>query len=193
MTEQAEVKSRGLLRIAIALLLIGAALLWLASGLTWVIATPPGAGSSESIDGGSALPALRAVALLSLAAVGGLLAASATLKRVVGGVVAFAGVASLVALVVLLNSGFASALATVPSGLGGVAEVVGVNVAGPAVAALGLLIVTAGGVVALVRPGDGAGLGRRFDRPSADRPGNSSADLWSALDRGEDPTEDPAR
>jgi hypothetical protein len=55
----------------------------------------------------------------------------------------------------------------------------------------GLLAVIVGGL-AVVRSGDWAALGRKYEAPGTPQQvaaGDSAVSTWEALDRGEDPTE----
>jgi hypothetical protein len=111
---------------------------------------------------------VRPVALLALAGAGALLAVQGWLRRVVG------------VLIVLAGAGLLAS--------GGLWPAVG----GAAVMAGGLLVLRFGG--------DWPGMAARYERPgpavgsgpaTAGEP-LSTQDTWAALDRGEDPTEDPA-
>jgi hypothetical protein len=60
----------------------------------------------------------------------------------------------------------------------------------PYVAAFGGVLLAATGVLVALRGRRWAALGARYDAPAVRPP--TEADLWSALDRGEDPTADPS-
>jgi hypothetical protein len=65
-----------------------------------------------------------------------------------------------------------------------------VHVAGsawPWVAAVGAALVVAAGAVTVLFGPSWPGLGRRYDAPTS-APVDDDASMWSALDRGEDPT-----
>ncbi|RZS34299.1 tryptophan-associated transmembrane protein [Herbihabitans rhizosphaerae] len=132
-------------------LLLGSVALWGSSRLDW---ERPGA--------------LVPLALLALAGIAGLIATAGLARRVLGAVLALAGLAA-AWLAVAADGGFA------PRGLA---------VAG------GLLIVT-GGVLVVRHAADLPRLGARYQasnaKPSTD--GDPDADLWRALSEGRDPTE----
>jgi len=176
----------------------GALLLILSSSMTWAVATTAIAGASVPLDGATCLPAARAVALLSLAAIGGLLAARGALRLLIGLLVTAAGLAVLVVCVSAVRDGFAEvAAAALPASVdGSAAVVIDRSVSGPLLAVIGLLAVVGGGLLTVLTYRQWPALGSRYERPVAgestvvDNPSElrGSADLWTALDRGEDPT-----
>ena len=194
-------------RISLLLLAAGAALTFAAAALTWITVGSAVAGATLDLDGGACVPALRAVALVGLAGIGGLLAARGVMRRLVGALVAGAALVALVAVVGAVRDGLSTIAAQArPVSLdGSPAVVLHTSAAGPTLAIVGLLFLVAGGLVAAVAPTNSAGLSDRFSRsgsatnsmsagvaPSAgesDAPDvTNPATLWSALDRGEDPT-----
>jgi hypothetical protein len=60
-------------------------------------------------------------------------------------------------------------------------------------AVLGALVATSAGLLAAVRSGEWAAMGRKYEVPDAAQPavpkGDPADTAWDALDRGEDPTE----
>ncbi|MCX6460874.1 MAG: Trp biosynthesis-associated membrane protein [Actinobacteria bacterium] len=185
-------------RTALMMLASGALVLILSSSMTWAVATTAIAGASVPLDGATCLPAARAVALLSLAAIGGLLAARGALRLLIGLLVTAAGLAVLVVCVSALRDGFAEvAAAALPASVdGSAAVVIDRSVSGPLLAVIGLLAVVGGGLLTVLTYRQWPALGSRYERPVAgestvvDNPSDprGSADLWTALDRGEDPT-----
>ena len=185
-------------RSALMLLAAGALLLILSSSMTWASATTAIAGASVALDGATCLPGGRAVALVSLAAIGGLLAARGVLRLLIGLVVTVASLGVLAACVSALRNGFAEvAAAALPASVdGSAAVVIERSVSGPLVAVIGLLAVVGGGVLTVLTYRRWPALGSRYERPVEGNPGvvngpgepRGSADLWTALDRGEDPT-----
>lgn len=184
----------------LALVGAGAALLLIASTMTWAVAASSVAGAAIALDGAACVPAVRSVGLLALAGVGGLLAVRGRARAVIGVVLALAGVWGMLKLVAVARDGLAGVVAAaLPVSLDGAPpRLVDTAWAGPLLAALGFASVVVGGAAATVLRSAG-GLGRRFERDgtavSADSAGGvgtgSSADalaMWSALDRGEDPT-----
>ena len=185
-------------RVALTLLGLGAIALLVSTSLTWVTAANSVAGGAISLDGATCLPAGRAVAVLALASVGGILATRGTIRRVIGVVVVLAAGATLVVLLLRVADGFAAvAGAALPTSLdGSAAVVVSRSMLGPILAIGGILAVTLGGVLTVASAGQSRGLGDRFERapdeaagPPSEESDVSAAALWSALDRGEDPTE----
>jgi hypothetical protein len=192
---QAEARYR---RISLLVLAAGALLLLLASSMTWAVATTTIAGASVPLDGATCLPGARAVALLALAAIGGLLAARGVLRLLIGLLVTAVSLLVMAACVSALRNGFADvAAAALPVSVDGSAAVVmNRSVLPPLLALMGLLLVAVGGLVAVLTSRRWPTLGSRYERPtpagtavaeSADQ-SRSGADLWNALDRGEDPT-----
>lgn len=156
-----------------------AGLLWAASAATWYHAGP------TAVVGGTVHPWLTGVALLALAGVAALVAAAGWARRLLGGVLGLAAVAS------------AAAAAADLARPAGDLRVPGASAA-PVVTAAPLLAV-AGGVVLLavgafvllreprlarVRLG-GAAREPRREQADPDRA------AWAALDDGRDPTVDP--
>jgi len=186
--------------LSLTLIAVGALLVLVSQSMTWAVAATAVAGASIPLDGSVCLPAGRAVALLALAAVGGLLAARGAARLLIAALLM--GV-SLVVLVGLLRGavlgGLADVAATLPRAIdGSVAMIVDRSTLPPALSVLGLVAVLIGGLLALVAPGGWSGLSRRFEhaRPdsaegvapqSAARP-SDPVTVWQALDRGEDPT-----
>jgi hypothetical protein len=194
-------------RISLLLLAAGAALTFAAAALTWITVGSAVAGATLDLDGGACVPALRAVALVGLAGIGGLLAARGVMRRVVGALVAGAALVALVAVVGAVRDGFSTIAAEArPVSLdGSPAVVLHSSAVGPTVAIVGLLLLAGGGIVAAIAPTNSAGLSDRFSRSDSSANSNSTnaarpagdsaaldvanpATLWSALDRGEDPT-----
>jgi Tryptophan-associated transmembrane protein (Trp_oprn_chp) len=161
---------RGRRELAVAVLLCaaGAGTVLIAARQTWVVElTPRPAPLPELRDeqtGGALRPWLPALGWVALAGAGALLAVRGALRRVLGGLLALAGAA------------------IVPGAL---------TVAGgwPVLAAAGGLAVVAAGAVTVARGGRWPSMGARYER--AARTSQREADpaqLWQALDRGEDPT-----
>ncbi len=185
-------------RTALMMLAAGALLLVLSSSMTWAVATTAIAGASVALDGATCLPGARAVALVSLAAIGGLLAARGALRLLIGLLVTAVSLGVLSACVSALRNGFAEvAAAALPASVdGSAAVVIDRSMSGPVLAVIGLLAVVGGGLVTVLTCRHWPALGSRYERPVAgdsavvDNPSEhrGSADLWTALDRGEDPT-----
>jgi uncharacterized membrane protein (TIGR02234 family) len=201
------------LGLVVVSLVVAAAALWAASRGSWWTVTwsDPLRGTVVArASGAEAEPVLVPWALLALAAVAGVLATAGWGRRVVGAVVALAGL-------VALWRGLAGLAAPGPAGLPAAARRAGtvagveVTVWWPLLAALGALVMTGAGVVVTWRAGELPRLGARYDAPAPGRtPGGSGAssgtgeqdrrprrpadpdqELWQALDEGRDPTVEP--
>ncbi len=194
-------------RVALVLLGAGAALCFTAAALTWITVGSAVAGATLDLDGGTCVPALRAIALVSLAGIGGLLAAKGVMRKVIGALVTVAALGGLVPVVASVRDGFSAiAASSRPVSLDGTpAAVLHTSALGPTLAIIGLLLVVVGGLVAILARTQAAGLSERFDRTqsapsagsrfddqatqaSAASEDDNPATMWSALDRGEDPT-----
>lgn len=169
-------------------LLGAAAVLWVSSRLTWWYSASTGIAAPVTSDGAQHTPALLPLAVLAVAGVAGVLATSGWARRVVGALLALAGLAA----------GW--------TGIDGVSEVLGPRprgfplaevLAGRLLAVLaGIAMIIAG--VVLVRVGHRMpGLGSRYRAPAAARtargraPNGDEPDdkwLWQALSDGQDPT-----
>ncbi|MET7393261.1 Trp biosynthesis-associated membrane protein [Dactylosporangium sp. NPDC005572] len=157
----------------------GAALVLLAATRGWqeivterVAPLPPETVRRTGTDLAPWLPALGAVAL---AGAGALLATRGAARLVVGGLLTVAGAGTVVAALLTLGDG--------------------VTVAWPVLSALGGLVVAAAGVVTVRFGRSWPAMGARYERPERPRTPDgeprrpaSQAELWDALDRGEDPT-----
>lgn len=156
--------------VAVAACVIGAGLALFAVSRTWlevVSVRPAPLPPVHELKTGSALyPWLPALGLVALAGAGALLATRGLVRAAVG--------------VLLLLCGFgliAGAAGHLPGGW-------------PVTTALGGLLVAGAGGLALARGRRWPALGARYDRPAGAtaRAPKSGAELWDALDRGDDPT-----
>jgi uncharacterized membrane protein (TIGR02234 family) len=182
---------------ALTVLLAGGVLLLVTSGLTW--------GEAQAVDravppvvvsGRDVLPVTQAVGLLALAAVVAVHASRRTGRRVVGGLLALAGlgVAAWASLTALELTDHVLRYAAGPAGVGGFSATVAR--VGPVLAAVGGLLVGAVGVAVMVLGSGWPGMGARYERDRARLADHSTPeqaatydrDVWNALDRGEDPT-----
>lgn len=172
-----------LLWTVILLLAVGAGLLYLSSKLTWTWTrhpTPLRGMTVDAQDGATAQPALVPLALLALAGIAATLAIGGWWRRIIGGLLALAGLATVWA----GTSGLSGLAAAHPVGY----PASQVAIAHGVVLIAGLLIVVAS--VLVVR---GARtlprLGSNYQAPGArTRPKDPDAELWRALSEGEDPT-----
>ncbi|MEV8514714.1 Trp biosynthesis-associated membrane protein [Dactylosporangium sp. NPDC051484] len=127
---------------------------------------------TEHRTGTEIAPWLPALGVVALAGAGALLATRAAARLVVGALLILSGAGVVVAALVTLGDD--------------------VKVVWPLLCTLGGLVVLAAGLVTARAGRSWPGMGARYERLSAaekkpDRPA-SQAELWDALDRGEDPT-----
>lgn len=149
----------------IAVVVLGCVLALLAAGRPWVTR----ASGSAPLTGDDLTPVLTPLALAVLAGTVAVLATRGPGRRLIGALIALCGV------------GAAAAALTAA----------GTNTVWPYVATAGAVLMTAAGVLAVLRGGRWGGMSGRYDRPgsSAARPADDRS-LWDALDRGDDPTSD---
>ncbi|MEU8285891.1 Trp biosynthesis-associated membrane protein [Micromonospora sp. NPDC048905] len=181
------------LTYAVLLCLVGAALALWAATRTWsvelTVRPAPLPPVRDTHSGAGLLPWLPALALVTLAGGGALLATRGRLRQVLG---ALLGV---LALAVAAGGGY---------GLG--VDVDGsVSRQWPVLCLLGGLLAAAGGFWTAVRGGGWPAMGARYERPARTAPqavpaptgasespapmaGRRTTEAWDALDRGEDPT-----
>lgn len=165
------------------LLIVGAGLLWLSSRLTWdwsTQLTPLRGTVVVTRTGSQVAAALNPLAIIALAAVAALLAIGGWLRRLVGILVAIAGLAAIWVGANALPSVFGTQPAGYPR-----SQVV----SGHLVAVLAGLVVLAAGVQ-IVRYASGMPrLGGSYQTPgAAKRRHDPDTELWQALSDGEDPT-----
>lgn len=163
-------------------LFLGAAALWGASRLVWS-AQPRDGGVRgtllETQTGAQHSGALVPLALLAVAGVAGAVATGGWPRRVLGGILAVAGVwACWVAVDGVSFGGF-------PAG-----APVWQLFTGRGLALLGGILVLLGGLSALKHAGAMPRLGARYAAPSAQKTARDpDTELWEALSEGEDPTD----
>lgn len=181
--------NRNLLGPAVlALLVVGGGTL-LALRATWAGATASVAGLPEvdlAVKGSDVVPGAVGLAILVMAAAAGVIAAGPRLRRVIGAVVALAGVAG-----VVLAARMTEALATAQARAIDDTAVSGAEVAwdrsiAQAFTITGFVLTVAVGAFIAWRGPHWATMGRKYDAPAAREP--DSSDLWKAMDDGIDPT-----
>ena len=186
---------------------LGAALTLLAGGQAWAEITarrqPPLPPVTAAVTGGEAAPLAPAAALVLIAAAGALLAVRGTGRVVVGLLMVLAGVG------IAWSSGRVLGGADVVSdrlrsfGVPASALTSDLAATWPVLAVVGGGLGIAAGLLAVVRGRRWPAMGRRYERsdgtaPGAARPVPAATDeqraqsAWTALDRGEDPTDGPA-
>jgi uncharacterized membrane protein (TIGR02234 family) len=180
------------LRAAVLGCLVSGAVVLLAQGRTW--ARIDGAFGPRAMSGRVFTGALTTLGLVALA---GVVAVAATRRRSrvpVGLALAVCGAAVVaIALDAIRDTeGPVYAAYRAPAAVGEVVAVAPVawpvhETAWPYATVGAGLLLAATGVLVAVRGPRWAALGARYDAPTAPRP-RTDADLWSALDRGEDPT-----
>ncbi|MGH8773634.1 MAG: Trp biosynthesis-associated membrane protein [Jiangellaceae bacterium] len=153
--------------------------------------------TSEQVSGRDLFPFGQAVALLGLAAVVAIPATRRGGRRVIGTVLALAGLGTVLGaygLALELPSRVAHWLEPAPEVASVVSEASAVEGAAVTTGVGGLLIAAAGVAVA-VRGPRWPGMGRRYEReptrpasPHQTSQRTTSRDAWDALDRGDDPT-----
>jgi hypothetical protein len=155
----------------------GAGLALLAAGRTWaevtVVRPAPLPPLHEARTGSALLPWLPALALVALAGAGALLATRGLVRTAVG------------VLLLLAGSGLA---------IGAVTRLAAGDSPGwPLLTVVAGLVIAASGGLTVVRGRDWPGMAARYERPArrsaapAGEP-RTEAQIWDALDRGEDPT-----
>uniref|UniRef100_UPI0015F109BD Trp biosynthesis-associated membrane protein n=1 Tax=Pseudonocardia pini TaxID=2758030 RepID=UPI0015F109BD len=135
--------------------------------------------------------------VVAVAGVAAAVALSGVPRRILGGLVAAAGVGGLVtALVGWLSPPSAEELpGLLGSAAGGAAAVPGAVVtttAAPLLAVLGGLLVALGGVLLVVADRRLPRMGAKYDAPGAARPVDPERTAWDELDSGVDPTTEGA-
>jgi len=174
-------------------LLAAAGALAASSRLTWFAADVPAAGRASvrvTVTGADATAGLDGVGLLAVAGVAAAVALAGPARRMLGAVLALAGVwlGAVVAATAAPTGAEIAALPTAPAG-GAVPAVVAATAA-PALAAAGVaLLIAAGGALALVEPRLPR-FGARYAAVQAPRAGvDPGRAAWDALDAGRDPTD----
>ncbi|HWD06407.1 MAG TPA: Trp biosynthesis-associated membrane protein [Amycolatopsis sp.] len=160
-------------------LLLGALALWGASKLPWYAEFRDEGVLGVKLyteDGEQRATALVPLALLALAGVAGVVATGGWTRRILGVLLALAGLAGIWTGVNGVKFGWAPGLPVAQLLLGRGLAVLG-----------GILLVVAG-LVAVKGAGAARRLGSRYSAPGAKRR-DPDTELWEALSEGEDPTE----
>ena len=167
---------------ALFVVLCGALLVLLASLQRWAdvvvdvtVSVPPSV--YEELEGHAVAPAARALGLVGLAGTVALAATRRVGRRLVGVVLALAGVGT------VLASLFWTAETSWSPGAGDATVPLRIT-DWSWVSVFGGALLVAGGVWAIARAGSWPTMGERYDRAASP----AGSDAWSALDRGEDPT-----
>jgi uncharacterized membrane protein (TIGR02234 family) len=193
---------------AAALAVAGGALALIAAGQTWVRLTavrrPPLPPVTDLRSGGQVAPLVTATGLLLLAAAVALVAtrgsarvAVGLLMAVAGGVLGWSGARTLAGRLAV-DTAALSTVGTSP----GVRLQAHVQAAWPVLAVVAGVLAVAAGLLVVLRGRSWPAMGRRYERPGpadgAAPPARAeptdeerAAAAWRALDRGDDPTEEP--
>lgn len=181
--------SRRGLGTAVLLVLAGALLLLVSTAGPWVtgvqVQPEPLPSPPVEVGGGEAAAPVRALGLVVLAAVPALAATRRTGRTVVGVLLVLAGAAAGAAAVQVLGD---------PASLVDLDVDDVATTTRPFVAIAGAVLTCLAGAVVTARGRRWAALGRRYEAPAARETAPSparpaeGAELWEALDRGEDPT-----
>ncbi|TWG08715.1 Trp biosynthesis-associated membrane protein [Saccharopolyspora dendranthemae] len=192
-------RSKRLLWSVLLLVLAGAGALWGASGLTWVgqrYRTPFGTETVSGATGAVLRPELVPMALAALAAVAAVLATGGLLRRLVGVLIALAGALLAWRAYQQISGGwFTHAGGDVPPGSTPIGEL-STQPAGPALMALGAVLLLIAGVLVVVRAGRMPAMGARYSAPGAAKEQQSQdpdRQWWNELDAGRDPTQEDDR
>ncbi|WP_410609683.1 Trp biosynthesis-associated membrane protein [Amycolatopsis sp. lyj-109] len=163
-------------------LLLGALALWGASRLTWFAEFRDGGVRGTVLyreTGEQRASALVPLALLALAGVAGLVATGGWARRVLGVVLALAGLAAIwIGVAGVRFSGYADGLPVTQMLLG------------RALAVVAGILVAAGGLAAVKGAGRATRLGAKYAAPATRKKvRDPDVQLWDALSEGEDPTD----
>lgn len=191
--------------LAAALLLgaVGAGLVMLSAGRTWATGSAPSAGGllPISVSGKDVTAVPDGLALAGLAALVAVFAVRRIGRLVVSGLLALSGAGTVAAAVSgARDTAALHQAAAKASGLtGATAQDIG-HTGWPWLTAAGGALLLVAGVIALARSTAWPAMSGRYERDGAPAAGrgrrapdpNRPEELWKALDRGEDPTADPA-
>lgn len=182
--------------LAVALVGAGSALALLGFSLTWVTvtATTPGLPTTiRAVSGRDVEPGATALVVLLVAALLAVWATYGVVRRVVGVVIALAGLALAVVAVRAGLAPYDAARVPESTELGGVPAFVPTSWWW--LAAAGGLLAAGGGVVVAVTGHRWSAMSERYGADRAPVPAPTRAgsrDAWQLLDQGVDPTADPA-
>ncbi|MFF4649060.1 TIGR02234 family membrane protein [Streptomyces sp. NPDC001380] len=182
------------LALMLLLTLAGAVLVLWAVGRTWAEGSAAGLGRAHlSVTGRQVSGVPGALALVGLASAVAVLAVRRAGRLAVGALVALAGAGAAVAAALgAADTAAVDAEAARSTALAAASATRVTHTAWPWLAVAGGVLLCAAGLLTLLRGRDWPSMSSRYDAPAgrarAPRREATPADLWNALDRGEDPT-----
>jgi uncharacterized membrane protein (TIGR02234 family) len=186
------------LTITVLLALLGGIVAWVAAGRVWATGTAGEAPSTlpVSATGNDLSAAVTALGLTALAGALALLATRQLPRRLVGGLLAAAGLGIAVNAVGARGASHAAHVLGEKAATKGFATsaVAAHSASWWLLAVVGGVLVTLAGVAAVARGGSWPGMSSRYENAAAPATARAAdtgtaKDLWDALDRGEDPTD----
>ena len=184
--------------VGLSSMLVGSALAWWSASATWVLVERSLLGDSTSsemmdvqavgllgVSGGNVVSIAAAAPIIGFAGLAGVIGSRGWLRRIVGVVVAIAGIALCASAVRFLST--MTVGSPTPGGVGGSGDqnVVTVSTVWPVVAMVAGLLLLVGGLLTTAVGHRWPTLGAGYERKSA-----QPRDAWEALDAGLDPTVD---
>lgn len=195
----AEPKSRRELATTVLIALLGGIIAWVAAGRVWATGTAGEAPSTLAVSatGNDLSAAVTALALTALAGGLALLATQRLARRLVGVLLVAVGVGVAVNAFGARGAGHAAHILGEKAAAKGFASgsVPAHTASWWLLAAVGGVLIVLAGVAAIARGAAWPGMSSRYENTApqtADVVPETPKDLWDALDRGEDPTEDLA-
>jgi uncharacterized membrane protein (TIGR02234 family) len=184
-------------------LIVGGALALFAGGRGWQTVTArrarPLADDILEVSGRTLHPAVTGLAVVALAGVVGILATRGLARQIIGAVLVVAGAIvcwdAPTALHAISGEHARTVLRDAQTGVGlDAAQAVNVAVhpIWPVLTAFGGVLIVLGGALTIAYGAAWKGLSGRYEHPQPAAGPQPDARLWSALDRGIDPTVDPA-
>ena len=182
--------------VGLSSMLVGSALAWWSASATWVLVERSLLGDSTSsemtdvqavgllgVSGGNVVSIAAAAPIIGFAGLAGVIGSRGWLRRIVGVVVAIAGIALCASAVRFLS--MMTVGSPTPGGVSGSGDqnVVTVSTVWPVVAMVAGLLLLVGGLLSTAVGHRWPTLGAGYERKSA-----QPRDAWEALDAGLDPT-----
>jgi len=163
----------------------GAIVALVSSSPVWLTVQLKIAAGQVKLSGGSAAPAAVPLALVAAAGLIAIALVRTWVRRVLGVLVAAAGVGVFIAAVRVLAG--PESVARASSKVSGAGDIASVQVgASPYLCLVGAVLIIAGAIAISLTCGRWPQPGRRYEREGV--PAGRPTDAWDALERGEDPT-----